>query len=167
MTDSTHEELDRHAERARERLLATLDVLDHRARGLVQNAAETTRATMIGVAGAMALSVGLVLAQRASRRIKRRTRDRDADKPSLIGDAFRVGAVALVFVGLSAWAKRAAHVNGTSPPQPSQNAPPLPTRLGPPSLATDDSAALEQAGTTHASNMADTIPHDAEGWNHD
>jgi hypothetical protein len=162
MTDSNHEELDRHAEQARERLLATLDVLDHRARGLVQNAAQTTRATLIGVAGAMALSVGLVLAQRASRRIRRRTRYRDSDKPSLIGDAFRVGAVALVFVGLSAWAKRAAHGNGTSPPQLSQNAPPGPTRL-----VTDESAALGQAGTTHASNMADTIPQDAERWNHD
>jgi hypothetical protein len=162
MTDSTHEELDRHAQEARERLLATLDVLDHRARGLVQTAAQTTRATMIGLGGALALSVGLVLAQRASRRIKSRTRYRDSDKPSLIADAFRVGAVALVFVGLSAWAKRAARANGTSPPQLRQNASLSPARSG-----TDESAAHEPAGTTRASNLTETTPQDAERWNHD
>jgi hypothetical protein len=159
VTDAAHDELDRHARKARERLLETLDVLDHRARNLVQAATETTRATAVGLAGALVLSVALVVVQRTSKRVVRRRRD--SDRSSLIGDAFRVGAVAIMFVGLSAWAKRAAHANATrlaAAPQLSHHA----------SLALHAERTVQvEPGTVHALDAFETTPHDPGPLDHD
>lgn len=104
MTDSSHEKLDRHVTEAKERLFARLDVLDHRARQLVQEATNTTRATAFGFAGALALSFAFSLATRANRRIQHLPPPRR----SILGETLKIGAVALMFVGVSAWAKRAS-----------------------------------------------------------
>jgi hypothetical protein len=113
MTDATQDGLDRNVDEAKARLMATLDVLDVRTRSLVHEATDTARNTAWGVAGVLALSLGLALAERASRRVSRRVtqrqlRDRVSPNGSLLGDTIRVGAVAVLFISVSAWAKHAA-----------------------------------------------------------
>jgi len=159
MTNTAHAELDRHARQARERLLATLDVLEQRARTLVQTATQTTRATAAGFAAALALSAALVVVQRTSERMTRQRRG--SGRPSLIGDAFRVGAVAIMFLGVSAWAKRAARTHATPPaatPQVRHDA----------SLQLRAERAVQaETGTAHALDTLETTPHDAGRLDHD
>jgi hypothetical protein len=165
MSDSGHGELDRHAQQARERLLATLDVLDHRARNLVHTATATTRATAFGLAGALALSVGLVIAQRASRRFSRNNYSRRSEPSSLIGDVLKIGTVAIMFVGVSAWAKRAAHTNTrgiTKPPQLGQSA-----SLDSSQSECAGTAAQQHAGTSHALERPGATSNDPERIDHD
>ena len=161
MTEPSHEALDRHVEQARERLFAKLDVLDHRARELVREATSTTRATALGLAGALALSFGLALAERASQRLRHRYYT-PAPRRSLVGDALRVGAVAVMFVAVSGWAKRASHSQAArraSEPQLGRFASPVAAVPG------SVNAGASPAGTSHA--LSDFSLSDTERFQHD
>jgi hypothetical protein len=105
MTDSTHLVLEREASEARARLMATLDVLELRAHSVVQDATRGARSTALGLAGALALGLTFAFAERTQRRAERPSRR--APKRSILGDALRAGAVAFVFVSVSAWSKYA------------------------------------------------------------
>jgi hypothetical protein len=105
MTDSTHWALEREASEARARLMATLDVLELRARNIAHDASRSARSGALGLAGALALGLTFALADRAQRRSHRPLRS--TPKRSILGDAMRAGAVAVVFVSVSAWSKYA------------------------------------------------------------
>ena len=105
MTESTHASLEREASEARARLMATLDVLDVRARRVVHDATESVRSTAIALAGAAGLCLTFALFERSVRRPV--TRVRQTPKRSILSDALRAGAVAFVFVSVSTWSKSA------------------------------------------------------------
>jgi hypothetical protein len=105
MNDGTHWALEREASEARARLMATLDVLELRARSAVRDASRSARSTALGAAGALALGLMFAFAERTRRRTQRPVRS--TPKRSILGDAMRAGAVAFVFVSVSAWSKYA------------------------------------------------------------
>jgi hypothetical protein len=148
MTDPSYDALEDEAQAARARLMATLDVLDGRTKRLVHEATETARSTAFGMVGAMTLVVGLALAERASRRA--RTFPVGAGRRSILADTLRVGAVALVFVSVSAWAKHAAHTRDTGhagEPQLRRVGAALLSAM----LGKGPHSSARRAGTTHAS----------------
>jgi hypothetical protein len=163
MTEPSHDALDRHVNETRERLLAKLDVLDQRARSMVREATTTTRATVIGLAGALALSFSLALAERANQRL----RHPHAPRRSILGDALRVGAVAVMFVAVSGWAKRQAHA------QPRRASQPQLRRIASHDsmMPRSEAASAPHSGTSHAlpaqAISTESSPLDTERFPHD
>jgi hypothetical protein len=165
MTDAEHEALERAAHDARERLVASLEQLDTRAKTLVQGAAETTRASAVGVAGAMLVWFAVSFAAGARHRERGRMPSRSAHAgrstaSAIAGTALKVGAVALVFVGARAWA---AATQRARTPQPYSSAPQLGRPGG--AVVSDARQTLDVTptitGTQNASTSATTTPQAA------
>jgi hypothetical protein len=111
------------------------------------------------------MSFGLALAERASQRV--RGRSPQAPRRSLIGDALRVGAVAVMFVAVSGWAKRASQGQARHASRPQLG------RFASSAAAMPDSAQASdaQAGTSHAlsaqATSTESSPSDTERFQHD
>jgi hypothetical protein len=115
MTDPDHEALERAASTAKDRLVASLEQLDSRAKTIAHSAAETTRAGALGAAGVVLFWLAASVAGRA----------RHIDRPRSRSAAFasgvlKLGAVALVFAGARTWAfaaqrARLAHAGSSTP----------------------------------------------------
>jgi hypothetical protein len=116
MTDTDHEALERAANTAKERLVASLEQLDSRAKTIAHSAAETTRAGALGAAGVVLFWLAASAAGRA-RHIER-PRSRTA---AFASGLLKLGAAALVFAGARTWmlaAQRARLAQaGSSTPQ--------------------------------------------------
>jgi hypothetical protein len=147
MTDEAHLVLEREASEARARLMATLDVLELRTRSVARDAARGARSTALGFAGALALGLTFAIAEHTQARADRPRRSRPPER-SLLGDALRAGAVAFVFVSVSAWSKHAPQPTATgraNQPQARRIAALVSALLG-----QGPRARALRAGTTHA-----------------
>jgi hypothetical protein len=138
MDDLANHSLDRTAREARERLAHTLEALDARGRALIHTASQTGRVAAIGAAGALLISVTWAMTRRTSRST--------SVTRSILGDALRLGVLAVAYVGVRHFAQRASEPpRASSAPQLRRVA----TQLGA-ALHAHASTSAERAGMTHA-----------------